>query len=989
MSRRRKHPTPWIEPLGPLSEVPSPERDERDEPPLPPASRRDFLRGLGIGAAVTLTACQRSPVRHALPYLVPPEEITPGVPVHYASTCTACPAACGLMVSALDGRPVKLEGHPGHPLSKGGLCAIGQADVRALYDAGRLQGPTLGGKFVTFAELDAHVLARLGEVREAGKKVFVLAPTLSGPTARETVARFLAPYGGTLVEHDPGPASSSALLEAYELLTGRPLAPALDLAAADLVVSLGGDPLATGPEPVAQTQGWAARRRESGERGAPRLVQIEGSLSLTGAAADERWSATAAERRALALHIVAGVAEKTGAGDVVAALGSLPDPPMPARAAALVAELVACRGRSLLVSASDDLAEQLAVAIANRLLGNEGKTLDVVRPSLVRRGLDRDLAAFLADVESGAAGAVFVLDLDPVDELPGGEALGKALAGLPLSVAVTDRPTATAAACGAVAAAHHALERWGDFEPRAGLVTFAQPTLRPLYGTRHPMESLLRWSGDESPDYRERMRTGWETRAVAGAAFSGLFTRALQNGMSVELSAALPPLPPLMPDSEGLARSVTALAASIAAGSAVASKAEVPALEVELVAQVGLGAGRSAHVPWLRELPDPLTRVSWTGCVRLAPSRAEALGVADGDHVKVEVAGRSVTLPARILPGQDPRVLGVPVGFGRKDGDGGVAGRNGYRLARLEGRMQSQGLAATAAKAAGHEALPLMQPHGTTEGRPVVYQLSRFDEAIESDEHHKAESLWPGRPPTVPKWEMVIDLDACTGCSGCVVACQAENNLPVVGPDEMRRHRDMYWLRIDRYFVGDVESPDVLFEPMLCSQCENAPCETVCPVAATVHSEDGLNQQVYNRCVGTRYCANNCPYKVRRFNWFDYPVEAPVEKLVLNPNVVVRSRGVMEKCTFCVQRIQATRIAARRDGHEDWRGLGGKTACQESCPAKAITFGDATDPRGEVAAMKKSPRAFQVLAELGVRPAVTYLAKVRTKDGAAAGKETA
>jgi molybdopterin-containing oxidoreductase family iron-sulfur binding subunit len=394
-------------------------------------------------------------------------------------------------------------------------------------------------------------------------------------------------------------------------------------------------------------------------------------------------------------------------------------------------------------------------------------------------------------------------------------------------------------------------------------------------------------------------------------------------------------------------------------------------------------------VPWLRELPDPLTRVSWTGCVRLAPSRAEALGVADGDHVRVEVAGRSVTLPARILPGQDPRVLGVPVGFGRKDGDGGVAERNGYRIARLDRRLQTQGLAAVVTKAAGHDALPLMQPHGATEGRPIVYQLSRFDESIESDEHHKALSLWPERPPTVPKWEMVIDLDACTGCSGCVVACQAENNLPVVGPDEMRRNRDMYWLRIDRYFVGDAESPDVLFEPMLCSQCENAPCETVCPVAATVHSEDGLNQQVYNRCVGTRYCANNCPYKVRRFNWFDHSVTEPVERLVLNPDVVFRSRGVMEKCTFCVQRIQATRIAARRAGHEDWRGLGGKTACQESCPAKAITFGDATDPHGEVATRKKSPRAFQVLAELGVRPAVTYLAKVRTKEGAAVRKETA
>jgi len=971
MSRRKKHPTPWIEP-GLSPGVPSPEREETI---LPPASRRGFLKGLGIGAAATLSACQRSPVRHALPYLVPPEEITPGVPVHYASTCMACPAACGLMVSVLDGRPVKLEGHPAHPLSKGGLCAIGQADVRALYDSGRLQGPSLAGKPATFAELDAHVAARLDEVRKAGRKVYVLSPTVSGPTAREAIAAFLAPYGGVLVEHDPGASSSSALLEAYEALTGRPLAPALDLEAADLVVSLGGDLLATGPEPVAHTQAWAARRRESEKRGAPRLVQIEGSLSLTGAAADERWSATAAERRRLALFLAGRVARETDAAAVVSALGTIPEPPAPARAEALAVELLAKRGRSLVVSAANDPGEQLAVALLNRLLGNEGKTLDVARPSLVRRGLDRNLAAFVADVESGAAGAVFVLDLDPVDQLPGGDAFAKALARLPLSVAITDRPTATAAACGAVAAAPHRLERWADFEPRAGLVTLAQPALRPLYGTRDPMESLLRWSGVATPDSHEHLKARWAARTGAGLAFAEVFTRAIQNGTSPELSAAIPALPAALPSAEGTARAVAALA------TALATAADAPALEAELVAQVGLGDGRNAHVPWLRELPDPLTRVSWTGCVRVAPSRAEALGVKDGDRLTVEVAGRSITLPARILPGQDPRVLAVPIGYGRKDGDGGAAERNGYRIARLDGRLTTQGLAAKVTKAAGHDALPLMQPHGTTEGRPVVYQLAAFDETIESDEHKKAESLWPERTPTVPKWEMVIDLDACTGCSGCVVACQAENNLPIVGPEEMRLNRDMYWLRIDRYFVGDSASPDVLFEPMLCSQCENAPCETVCPVAATVHSEDGLNQQVYNRCVGTRYCANNCPYKVRRFNWFDHPVAAPVERLALNPNVVARSRGVMEKCTFCVQRIQATRIAARRDGHEDWRGLGGKTACQESCPAKAITFGDATDPHGAVAVAKKSPRAFQVLAELGVRPAVTYLAKVRTREG--------
>lgn len=975
MKVRNDQSKPWIEPGEALPSRPGPEREDVPGPLDTSSTRRAFLAGLGIGAAVSLSACQRSPVRHALPFAVPPEDVTPGVPVHYASTCQECPAACGLMVTVLDGRPVKLEGHPGNPHTAGGLCATGQAGVRALYDSGRLQEPLLAGRPVSFEALDAHVSARLADVRKEGKRVYLLSPSLGGPVARETIQAFLAPFAGTHVEFDAGAAPFSAVLEAYEVLTGRLLAPALDLSAADLIVSFGADLFGGGPEPVAHTRGWSARRRLSGSRGEPRFVQIEGSLSLTGAAADERWTATSSERRSLVLLAAAEIARLTGSSDVAAALGQAPSPPPRGeRILALANSLVEKKGKSIVVSGSSSLGEQLAVALINRMLANEGKTLDLERPSFARRGVDRGLAKLLADVESGAAGAVVILDSDPVDHLPSGEAFGKALAKLPLSVSITSRPTATAAASAVVAAAHHFLERWGDFEPRAGFVTFAQPAIQPLFKTRHPLENLLVWSGAPAASYREHLRDRWQALHGGGESFSAVFRKAVQTGMSDELSALLPKLPPPVSAPDGVAKASVALAAEAAARGTQA----VP-LEVDLVAQAGIGDGRNTHVPWLRELPDPLTRVSWTPCLRIAPSRAKEMGVADGDHVTVEANGHSVTLPARIVPGQDVRVLAVPVGYGLKDGDGGAAARNGYRLARMGGRVETLGLTAKAVRAAAREDLPLMQPHGATEGRPVVYQLSSHSEPVESLEHHKAESLWPERVPTVPKWEMVIDLDLCTGCSGCVVACQAENNIPVVGPDEMRRNRDMHWLRIDRYFTGDEASPDVLFEPMFCSQCENAPCETVCPVAATVHSEDGLNQQVYNRCVGTRYCANNCPYKVRRFNWFDYKVAEPVERLVLNPKVVVRSRGVMEKCTFCVQRIQSARIEARREGHEDWHGKGGQTACQESCPARAITFGDATDPDGAVAALKKSPRAFQVLGELGVRPAVTYLAKVRTR----------
>jgi len=945
--------------------------------------RRDLLKLAALSASIA--ACKRLPVRHALPYLLPPEELTPGVPLHYASTCTACPAACGLVASVRDGRPVKLEGHPQHPLSRGGLCALGQADLRALYDAGRLQGPTLGGQKTTWEELDALVARRLAEVRASGKRVAVLSSTITSPTARRAILAFLAPFDGTLVEADPDPESASARLEAYERLDGTRLAPALEIEQADLLVVLGADLFGTGFDPVGHTAAYAARKRAAEHGRAFRHVQLEGSLSLTGAAADERVMATTAERRLVALWLLRHAAEAVGgalASAIGAALQSLPAlDAFTEPTARLAAALVAARGRGLVVSGANDLAEQLAVALANRVLGNEGTTLDLARPSLVRRGLDRDLGKLVRALELGSLGALFVVGLDPVDQLPGGEAFGRALAALPLSVAITDRPTATAAACHAVVAAHHGLECWGDAMPRAGVLTLVQPMVRPIFGTRHPIEGFLRWSGAAVADYRLHLKDAWR-QAGKVPDFDSLWTNAVAQGLAPASVATA--FAASLPAATARAAKPPSHAASTLQA-ALAGTPETPAgdaLEVELVAEVGLRDGHRAHVPWLRELPDPLTRVSWTACVRVAPQRARALDVRDGDMLAVRVGEREVSLPVRVQPGQHPAVLGVPIGYGRADG-GDDSSRNSFRLSTwTDGRLARRGLAAVAQKTGAFEALPIVQPQADAAGREVVHQLASYAEAVPHEAHDRARDLWPNVEKRSPQWHMVIDLDACTGCSACVVACQAENNVAVVGPDEMRRHRDMHWLRIDRYFSGDPERPDVLFEPMLCAQCGHAPCETVCPVAATVHSEDGLNQQVYNRCVGTRYCANNCPYKTRRFNWFDNEprMGGPLERMVLNPDVVVRSRGVMEKCTFCVQRIQLARLAARAEGQE----VGDvKTACQQSCPARAIAFGDGHDPQGEIATLRKRPRAFQVLAELGIEPGVTYLARVRARaDGA-------
>jgi len=946
--------------------------------PASAVERRDFLRLAGIGAAAALAACERIPVRHAIPYLVPPEGITPGASIHYASTCSACPASCGLIAVVRDGRPVKLEGNPRHPISAGGLCALGQADLRALYDADRLRAPTLDRHATSWPQIDAAVEEGLTAVKQAGLRIGLLTPTLVSPTARLAADAFVARHAATHVEFDPDPETPRALQLAYGILHDRTMLPSFDLQPVEHLVILGLDSLATGPDPVGFAAAYAARRRADDGHRPLRHVQIEASLTLTGAAADERWQATARERRLVALRLLRAVARGTPgseAASIVDHFASYPDlDSSDERQTRLADTLLSRRGHSLVLGGGDDTVEAIAVALLNRLLGNEGASVDLARPSNIRSGQDARLARMLDELTTGSYGALVVVGVDPVGQLGEGDALRAALEGLTLSVAITDRPHATAAACNVVAAAHHGLECWNDFEPRAGLLTLAQPAIRPLFETRHPFANLLQWSGHESPDYRDTLMDRWRREVLtAEPDFDTAWHRTLSSGQPVELA------PQATAPAAGGLREALALMASTAHANGSSETSGAEKLELDVIAEVSRRDGSRSFVPWLQELPDPLTRVSWLPSARIAPKLAQARDLRDGDVVAFHVGDRSITLPVRVTPGQHPNVVAVPAGYGLRDGDPEHPERNAYRLLDSSGgRRQRLGLPVRLVRTGGHEALPIVQIHPTSEGRPIVHQVDDLEAEVH-EPHHPEASLWPHAERSSPQWRMVIDLNSCTGCSACVVACQAENNIAVVGADEMRRNRSMHWLRIDRYFDGTPEEPDVLFEPMLCSQCDNAPCETVCPVLATVHSTDGLSQQVYNRCVGTRYCANNCPYKVRAFNWFDNQPSEPIERMVLNPDVVVRSRGVMEKCSFCVQRIQAARIEARRAGAEVLPEV--QTACQQSCPARAISFGDGTDPESKVARQAGSPRAFRVLAELGIEPSVAYLARVRARNG--------
>ena len=767
--------------------------------------------------------------------------------------------------------------------------------------------------------------------------------------------------------------------EAYRLLDGKARYPAVSLEQVELLVSLGGDMLGAATEAVGFTRAYADRRRRRSEADF-RHVHIEGNLSLTGAASDERVQATASERFAIAAALLRRLSAGTdgGEGPHAALIKTIAAPQTHAeRLDDLVKRLSELPGRALVISGSRDPAEQALVVLINRALGAEGNALRLDLASAAHQGSDSAMAQLLADMKAGKVGALFVLDHNPVEQLPGGEALAKQIAALPLSVTLSARPTATADACKVVAAAHHPLERWSD-----AVLSLAQPTIRPLFDTRDPMTSLLRWSGEKGSSY-EQLRAEWKRAIDKPGGFEKLWDEALSSGtVPAEMATAID-------DKGGTEPADVAPADAAALAKLLTARPAAAELEVELLEEVGRRDGSDGFNPWLVELPDPITRASWVATARLAPKLAKAKGIKNGDLVRISVGKTTAQMQARIVPGQHPKVIGLPVGYGMKDGvrvvrhghrkkvdpsPKAVAEHNAYRLAALAPTgLRVAGLAATLERSGDKRSLPLMQWHSKTEGRPIVHQVLEPNGKIPAG-HHGHHALWGDERKYSPSWHMTIDLDACTGCSACVIACQAENNIPVVGPDNMTDHRDMHWLRIDRYYMGSDDDPEVLFEPMLCAQCDNAPCETVCPVAATVHSHDGLNQQVYNRCVGTRYCANNCPYKVRRFNWFDFTPTDPLERLVLNPDVVVRDRGTMEKCTFCVQRIQGARIESKGDK----RPLEVQTACQQSCPAKAIHFGDAhADPI--VRKQTHEGRAFQVLDDLGVKPSVTYLARVRRR----------
>ncbi len=970
-------------------------------------SRRAFLKlaGFSFGVAV-LPGCSRGEEHDIVPFHDKPEEVTPGTSAYYATQCGACPAACGVVAKVRDGRPIKIEGNSLHPFAggKGSTCAVGQASILSLYDGQRLKQPLVKGNPGTWDAVDGAIKQKLGEIKRAGKRVRFLSGTVNGVTARATIERFLGGFDDSKhVSYDA--LSSSAMLDAYEALYGERMLPRFRLENARVIVSVDADFLGTWVAPVDHTRGWqAARNLDAGATAFCHHVQFESRVSLTGTNADRR---VVTAPRDLPL-VVSALAERVaGRKGTKAPWAQGPAPKTDPALLDEVAERLATApaGSAVVVCDVDDANTQRIAAYLNHLLGaddasNKQRVIDLDRPSLQRTGDDRALAALRDELAAGEVGALFIAGCNPLFDLPDAETLREGIAQVDLVVSFAERVDETASVAHYVCPDHHPLEAWGDAEPVKGTITVSQPTIAPLGQTRAVVESLAKWSGDDRDD-RAIMRAVWKTaifpNVLEPTSFDVFWNQSLHDGFC--------------------RYQVEASSRSFDAGALESPAAWKPdeqkRLDLVLYPKVAMTDGRHAHNPWLQELPDPVSKVSWDNYACLSPATAKRLGVEDGDIVKLEADGAvAVSLPALVQVGQADDTVAVALGYGRQ-GTGrfhdvgpdwieatptvepnGIVGVNAAPLAGAAVvAIKKTGLTARLARTQLYHSLDVpahLAPDGKQRRNVASHTtLSAYREDPSSGvpHPHAFDELWEeDHPYKGNHWGLAIDLSACTGCASCVIACQAENNIPVVGKDEVRRQREMHWLRIDRYFQGEGDELETIHQPMMCQQCDHAPCETVCPVLATVHGSEGLNQQVYNRCVGTRYCSNNCPYKVRRFNWFDYPREDRLQNMVLNPDVTVRSRGVMEKCTFCIQRIQEAKATAKREG----RGLRDgdiQTACMQACPADAIVFGNTNDPKSSVTAQMKSPRAAQALGEIGVKPSVAYLTRVADKPDTGEGEK--
>ncbi|HSC63504.1 MAG TPA: 4Fe-4S dicluster domain-containing protein [Caldimonas sp.] len=920
-------------------------------------TRRRAMQLMAASLALGGSACTRSPRQRIYPYVDMPEAGTAGVPIYYASAFVRDGHAHGVLVGTREGRPIKVEGNPLHPSSLGATDVFAQASVLELWDPDRAQavrerlgtdgGPSPAAATSTWPAFEAAWQQREERhLRNGGSGLRVLTRTVTSPSLHAQLDRLRERFAA-MRWHRHDPVAPLAEREGSRLAFGRPVQLLWHLERARFVLALDADPFSHGPGSVRAARDWAAQRTAAA--GPARALAIETTPGLFGARADERLPLPPAAIEAILARIAARLY-----GDLPAAAAAQPMPEGAARFEQRVFEQLRQNGADSLVIVGPSLSAptHALVHLLNQRLGAFGRTLDAIEPP------DRDetagsLTELTEAIDAGAVDTLLILGGNPAYDAPGNIAFAAALARVPLSIHLSLHANETSRLCRWQLPTTHDFEQWSDALGHDGSATLIQPAIAPLYDGRSAHELLALVAADDVRDGHALLRRHWRASGAAPKGdFDAFWRDSLGRGVVRDSAPPALSLPPAQVP-------VPATAANPPSGE----------LAAVFVADPSASDGRFANNGWLQELPRPFTKLTWDNALHLAPATAAALGLATGDIVRAVASGRAVEAPVWVQAGHAEGAATLPLGYGRtgagRVGDG--IGFDAYRLRLDVGGAVSIRLEKTGRR---HD-FAVTQRELDQHGRRLARTVRRGEGIGHEDAGHP--SLYPAVAYPTHAWGMVIDLDACIGCNACTIACQAENNIPVVGAEEVVRGRHMHWIRVDRYDDDDAGS---LFQPVPCMHCENAPCEVVCPVGATVHDSEGLNVQVYNRCIGTRFCSNNCPYKVRRFNFLQYADrETETLKAGRNPDVTVRQRGVMEKCTYCLQRLSRARILSEESGRPIADG-DVVSACQAVCPTQAIRFGDLNDANADVVRAKASPRHYAMLGELNTRPRTTYLARV-------------
>jgi molybdopterin-containing oxidoreductase family iron-sulfur binding subunit len=1003
-----------------VSEIPTDEfLGDKDTLESTSTTRRDFLKYVGFStAAASLAACE-GPVKKSIPYVVQPTEIIPGVANYYATTIADGFDFASVLVKTREGRPIKIENNT-LAATNGNANARVNASVLGLYDSLRVQGPKKSGESISWSDFDAETTKTLTDIAAANKDIVLLTQTFASPSTSKLIAEFSEKYGNVRhVVYDA--VSESAALDAYQAKYGERGLANYDFSKAMTIVSVGADFL--GDWQGGGFDSGYSKNRVPDHGKMSRHIQFESNMSLTGANADKRVPLKPSEQRLVLAKLYSLVV-----GGAVS--GNLPEH-LEAVVKNAAAQLKKAGSKGLVVTGIQDVNAQTVALEINEALNS--KAFDSSAPIKTRQGSDKAVAQLVVDMNAGKVGAIIMSGVNPMYTLASASEFAEGLKKVDLSVAFSMKSDETSSLTNYIAAAPHYLESWGDVELSKGHYALTQPTIRPLFDTRQFQESLLKWTGNDV-SYHDYIKDAWGTTILGGSSFN----KALHDGVYVGSINTEIEETSIVSEAEAVTEAPSGNAARALAAS---SKSE--GLELTLYTKVGMGDGQQANNPWLQEFPDPITRASWDNYLTISKADADekgltnthvANGALNGSYANVTANGVSIKVPVMIQPGQAKGSVGLALGYGRTNGlkEEMQTGVNAYALYQSFNNVQN----VTIEPSTGEHEFASVQLHNTLMGRGDIIKettLEIFNTYDKEDKKHGWNKIpvvslnheeTPVTSPDVDLWDefdrsighhfnLSVDLNACTGCGACVIACHAENNVPVVGKTEVRRSRDMHWLRIDRYYsseesfegdnekkdnisglgsslseFGEMESasenPQVAFQPVMCQHCNHAPCETVCPVAATSHGRQGQNHMAYNRCVGTRYCANNCPYKVRRFNWFlyngndefDYHMNDDLGRMVLNPDVVVRSRGVMEKCSMCIQMTQKTILDAKRDGRQIKDGEF-QTACSAACSNGAMSFGDINDKESKVAKLKEDNRMYHLLESVGTKPNVQYQTKVR------------